>query len=48
MVQRSAVQLNAEGQQVTLSTTKLAKGFYTVRVIDANNKSQFTGKMIVQ
>ncbi|TAD87022.1 MAG: T9SS C-terminal target domain-containing protein [Bacteroidetes bacterium] len=48
MVQRTAVTLTAEGQQVTLATNRLAKGFYTVRVVDANKRSQYAGKIIVQ
>ena len=48
MVQRKAVNVTAVGQQVRLQTNNLAKGLYTVRVIDANSKTQFNRRMIVQ
>jgi hypothetical protein len=47
-VLRKSVKVTAPGQQETLVTSKLAKGFYTVRVVDADNKAQFAAKIVVQ
>lgn len=45
---RKAVQVTSEGQQVRLNTNNLSKGFYVIRVIDAESKEVYNSKLIIQ
>ena len=45
---RKPVQINTEGQLVRMSTSRLAKGLYVIRITDASKKEVFNSKLVVQ